>query len=193
MIKFVEESTKAAWVEITSQILNACFTLQALLVQPERLLLLIWTVRWAKAVTEVRLQQQSLYASKIEKSVPGVHLMGAERTTSDKVNNTEMTSTTPPADSNPTLYSHTSQSLSDYPYTPKWKWFIILALLNGQCVFQYPITIAMWMYAANSTDRVGWVVPAFLPLSFACGAIGGGWGFMLQRAQKQRESGRVSV
>lgn len=70
--------------------------------------------------------------------------------------------------------------------TPTWKWYTILALLNGQCIFQYPITVVMWMYAAKAHVRPGWVIALFLPLSFLCGIVSGLWPALMTMDRKKR-------
>jgi hypothetical protein len=79
------------------------------------------------------------------------------------------------------------------PTTPVWKWYTLLALLNLNCIFQYPITIVMWGYAANYKARVAWVVPVFLPLSFFAGAISGIWPILMDRNLKKKQNGSVEV
>lgn len=116
MIKFNDPSIKAAWVEITSQILNACFTLQALMVQPERLMLIIWTYKWRKALNSKDNIECKVNALKIHNSVKAVSLLTVFR---EGASITHL------------------ESIEDV--TPTWKWGLILALLNAQCIFQYPV------------------------------------------------------
>lgn len=172
MITFSSKTTLDAWVEINSQILNACFTLQAFMVQPVRFHLFLLTWKWIRAR---RNNLTNDYAAKINELVPAIVLPGFYQSTSSAawVQSPDLTAV-------------------QRPITPIWKWFTILALLNGQWIFQYPITIVMWMYAAHPADRVSWVVPVFLPLSFLSGAISGVWPMLMLRKEKKDNSGIVA-
>jgi hypothetical protein len=83
--------------------------------------------------------------------------------------------------SNPDQIRNSPQKI----YTPTWKWMVILAMLNGQCFFQYPITVVQWMYIGRATERPAVVIAVCLPISFLCGAIGGVWPVLLARDRKK--------
>jgi hypothetical protein len=69
--------------------------------------------------------------------------------------------------------------------TPAWKWYCILALLNCQCIFQYPITYAMWAWIGYADQRPAWIVGTFLPLSFLCGVVSGVWPSLIAAKRRQ--------
>ncbi|KAJ8328027.1 hypothetical protein QVD99_006245 [Batrachochytrium dendrobatidis] len=70
-------------------------------------------------------------------------------------------------------------------HTPFYTWVAILAFLNGQCFFQYPIDYGMWAWAVDYNSRPPWIVGTFLPLSFLSGAIGGIWPMLIARKAKR--------
>ena len=84
----------------------------------------------------------------------------------------------------PSSLNSTTQSLNSA--TPTWKWYTILALLNGQCIFQYPITAVMWIYIGKAHERPDWVLGVFLPMSFLCGMISGIWPLLMTLDRKKR-------
>ncbi|KAJ3361902.1 hypothetical protein HDU91_003689 [Kappamyces sp. JEL0680] len=71
--------------------------------------------------------------------------------------------------------------------TAAWRWYAILALLNCQCLFQYPITYAMWAYLGKADQRPAWIVGVFLPLSFLCGVISGVWPGLISKKRRDWE------
>lgn len=150
MITFADPLIKEAWIEINSQILNAVFTLQALMVQPIRAKLAYWTIRLFSSKTDQAVKQEM--RNRIYENCPPIYLANHERDV--------------PADA---------------PISSKATWIAMLGLLNGQCIFQYPITVAMWAWAANPNNRPKWIVPLFLPLSFLSGAGSGLWLHLMNR------------
>jgi hypothetical protein len=173
MIQFELPATKLAWIEINSQILNACFSLQAIVSQPIRFMLLLWTWRLLNALKLNDLDAIRAYASQIHSEMPDISLVSE---------------TSPEVEMTPTNSSH---DLTEC--TPMWKWKTIVVLMNCQCVFQYPISIVMWTWAANPQLRPGWVVPLFLPLSFLSGAISGVWPLLLTRKKNKARKGTKIV
>jgi hypothetical protein len=167
MISFPRQETKQEWFEINAQILNACFTLTALMVQPQRFLLFLWTVKWVYS-NGVKKRE---YARMIEETIPAVKLYQSS--------NSETTLPSP-VELDPEL------PLPSDDHTPVWKWYTILALLNGQCIFQYPITYVQWAWIGKALERPAWVIAVFLPLSFLSGAISGIWPMLIERNRKKK-------
>jgi hypothetical protein len=170
MIRFELEQTKQDWFEINAQILNACFTITALMNQPQRFLLFWWTIKWYQSHGA----RKRDFARMIEESVPAIVLYQTQ--------GSESTIGAPPADQMPDIEKPT---IATSEITPTWKWYCILALLNGQCIFQYPITYVQWAWIGRATERPAWVIAVFLPLSFLCGAISGVWPMLIERKRKQ--------
>ncbi|KAH6602662.1 hypothetical protein BASA61_000889 [Batrachochytrium salamandrivorans] len=79
-------------------------------------------------------------------------------------------------------------STTSTPFVPFWKWATILALLNGQCLFQYAIDYAMWGWATDYTRRPPYIVGLFLPLSFISGVVGVVWPQLIARRAKRRSA-----
>ncbi|KAI8849363.1 hypothetical protein BC829DRAFT_416822 [Chytridium lagenaria] len=69
------------------------------------------------------------------------------------------------------------------------KWLALILILNGQCFFQWPITVAMWGWATDYKSRPGFMVFAFLPISFLCSTWGGVWlGILSGRVTKAQKA-----
>jgi hypothetical protein len=52
--------------------------------------------------------------------------------------------------------------------------WLTLLLLNGNCIFQYPITALMWAWIGRPEQRPFWAITyLFLPLSLGCAIAGG--------------------
>lgn len=236
MVQIPDPVAKQAWFEINSQILNGCFTITAVLTQPIRFKLLIWTIKWYYASKQV---DREIYAALIAKECPDIKLR-ISRTGS--VHNHTPQSATPepvatadsctplnkqgspvdklpsPADTQPASPGNSDGnfkqiagqdvSIALVPLesnsiaiitapiklcikepTPTWKWLWIVFFLNGQCVFQYPITVVQWMYIGRVSERPSLVIAAFLPLSFLCGGIGGIWPLLIGLSSKKKEEG----
>ena len=197
MIKIEDPNEKATWFEVNSQILNACFTITAVMTQPMRFKLFIWTIKWYRGgSSEVKLK----YAKKIETEMPDIILdCGGKRgeVAADSVAPEPVMAVSPisiggsRADSTvemTTRNESTEATSAPVPkiFTPTWKWFLILAFLNGQCIFQYPITVVQWMYIGKATERPAIVIALCLPISFLCGAIGGIWPTLMARDRKKK-------
>ncbi len=122
LVGMINPPDKNLWIEINSQILNALFTLNAFLTQPERLVLL------KDSITYYQTKDEALCAELVLK-VPR--------------------------------------------FAPKRSFLLWIAViaLNLQCIFQYPIAVAMWAW--SSTARPPLIIPIFLPLSFLSGIVGG--------------------
>jgi hypothetical protein len=185
MIQIQDPNEKANWFEINAQILNACFTITAVMTQPIRFKLLTWTVKWYRAEMG---EEKVKYANQIGKEMPDIILDRGIKKGSVAV---DSTASHDRPDSTVEMTAHRedleSPTATFKSYTPTWKWFMILALLNGQCIFQYPITVVQWMYIGRATERPAVVIAVFLPLSFLCGAIGGIWPSLLGRDRKKKE------
>lgn len=63
-----------------------------------------------------------------------------------------------------------SQPLTPTPFA---SWIRVILFLQLQCIFQYPITFAMWYWAQNFTQRPSLIISICLPLSFLSGLTGG--------------------
>jgi hypothetical protein len=164
MIRFEVEETKQAWFEANAQILNACFTITALMTQPQRFLLFLWTIKWNRAQGSKKRE----FARMIEETVPAIILHP-----------------TPTTDTSLDTIEQGPELVLTNQETPHWKWYTILALLNGQCIFQYPITYVQWAWIGKALERPQWVIAVFLPLSFLCGAIGGIWPMLIERKRNK--------
>jgi hypothetical protein len=182
MIQIEDANEKANWFEINAQILNACFTITAVMTQPIRFKLFMWTIKWYRAERgEIKLK----YAKKIEKQMPDIILeSGVKKGSIAADSSTSPDSTEDIA----TRLDVEAPSSNLKTCTPTWKWLVILALLNGQCIFQYPITVVQWMYIGRATERPAVVIGVCLPISFLCGAIGGIWPALLGRDRKKKQS-----
>lgn len=184
MIQFDSPNTLAQWVEVNSQILNACFTITALLTQPIRFWLAVWTIRWRNARNSGDTIERRRYKALIESEVPDIKLEDEREIesgeTSVRVSASQIQDHPDEVDSPAGLRLNTKA-----PQFKTWKWYLIVAMLNGQCIFQYPITAIQWMYLGRASLRPPWVIPIFLPLSFLCGAIGGIWPFLIARDRKK--------
>jgi hypothetical protein len=180
MISFELEQTKENWFEINAQILCACFTITALLTHPQRFLLLIWTFKWNSKDGS----QKREFARMIEESVPGIVLYNREFSESTAFEIPLHGTPEDSRDPSPEPIKVEDGERKLVKQTPAWKWYIILALLHGQCFFQYPITFAHWMWFMRPKERPVYLVAVFLPLSFACGTIGGIWPILMKQKSK---------
>merc|ERR1719354_484689 len=188
MIQFDDPAVKDHWFEVNGQILNACFTITAVMTQPIRFELFLWTVSWYRAGDKATKEN---YANKVKNEMPDINLhrsIAKPGSISQDIaiisSNTDTTNTSAdPGDlvssSDTDLKSKGRTSLSSSEFTPTWKWCLILFYLNFQCIFQYPITVVQWMYIGIPEQRPDWVIGVFLPLSFLCGALGGIWPLLL--------------
>ncbi|KAI8907933.1 hypothetical protein EDD86DRAFT_46230 [Gorgonomyces haynaldii] len=171
MIRIDNESEKQVWIEVNSQILNFFFTIQAIIDQPKRLQLLIWTI--------VMKLDPYYYSANIHSYMPDILLLPSQR---------EDSSQSASSPSSPTQMVHVEEEVRSSfvpPLFPFSKWVFLIVLLNLQCFFQYPITIAMWGWATNPLDRPKLIIPICLPLSFLSGAAGGIWLLMINLQNKK--------
>ncbi|KAJ3186421.1 hypothetical protein HK101_009656 [Irineochytrium annulatum] len=169
-IQLPDQDTRGVWVEINSQILNACFTLSALCVAPSRMLNL-WRLCVYMSRTKVGREgtgepRNVEIADRIERTYAPLLLRPDDRKLAD----------------DPATYA---AALLDV----RRRWLPLILLLNGQCLFQWPITVAMWGWATHYQDRPGYIVGAFLPLSFLSGTIGGSWlGYLQGKVAKAKRA-----
>ncbi|KAJ3319353.1 hypothetical protein HDV06_006380 [Boothiomyces sp. JEL0866] len=168
-IRLPTDDDKQTWFEVNSQILNACFTITAVMTQPARFMLFLWTCRWAFSQG----QKKREYARMIHEVMPDIFLKGLNTPTETDEVVIQVT------DSNDGITNQNVES------TPTWKWYWILFCLNGQCIFQYPITFVQWAWIGRASERPALVIAVFLPLSFLCGAIGGIWPMLITMKRKK--------
>ena len=177
--------TRDLWLEVNIQILNGCFTVMALITQPFRAVLAYWTGRYYYSKNDA---QKGYYAAKIGKMWAGISLCptvskldssntdiavvedGEKRRELNESGDTRIESSVEPILVN-----------EKEDFVPFWKWALIVFMLNGQCVFQYPITAVHWIWFNKSQERPGWVIGLFLPLSFLCMAASGIWIYFLTK------------
>ena len=184
MIKLEDEKTKALWLEISSQILNGCFTILAFYYQPMRFLNLVRILRFlfirnSRRQNNEQEQRLQTYAEKINKDFPQVKL---ESVMDSIDNSTETVSQESLEQVGRREYGNCSPNL----------FLMIMIIMNLNCIFQYPITIVMWAWAANPEQRPVFIVHTFLPLSFLAGMIGGLMLFMVGRREKRQRLDDVS-
>jgi hypothetical protein len=176
LVGWIKCSTKDEldfWIEVNSQILNGCFTLSAICVAPSRMLNLYrlvvytWITRSQRNQNSPSPPRALTLADRIE-TIYHPLLLDPRKTGP---------SSTPTAD--------------ELALQPLRTWYILILLLNFQCIFQWPITVAMWGWAPNYWERPSVIVYGFLPLSFLCGTVGGVWlgmlGGKVKRLQKERD------
>ncbi|KAJ1336634.1 hypothetical protein BSLG_007416 [Batrachochytrium salamandrivorans] len=294
MLTFSSPSIKSVWIEVNSQILNAIFTFNVLVVQPERIWLIYCSVKYWRALRRYRAAVESstslsdndssngvnsvvnnnlhkeapslakppsntgpavvaacsdmaLWAARIRGKVSAIYLFDGSHRDRISPNNGHPCTDMPDAlgaSAAPTVvsvdHSHQSQTLpvaerpsftlsmqaldtvadttesppssrvpdaalslaspdtphstellistTSTPFVPFWKWATILALLNGQCLFQYAIDYAMWGWATDYTRRPPYIVGLFLPLSFISGVVGVVWPQLIARRAKRRSA-----
>ena len=185
--------------EANSQILNGCFTLMAFITQPYRAYLAYWTWKWH---TSPSLDEKREWAAKIKKSMPDIILHPCNLNTTVPLSSSSpppptSRNTTPPtrnaSDADIEVVVVASATVLDpqkptnpLDATPPKTWLSILLLLNLNCIFQYPIAIAMWMYIGQAYARPPWIIGLFLPLSFLCGFASGLWPALHGSARKKR-------
>lgn len=159
MIKFADPLLKDQWIEINSQILNSIFTLQAICSLPFRMQCLAWTLKWICLVLSTESVKS---ASEDSVSVPSPSTL------------TPCCPITPDITQGASFYSSlirneysdislvvpdNAQTISQVlEPTANKSWVAIIILLNLQCIFQIPITYAMWVYT-DHTLRPFWIVP----------------------------------
>ena len=174
----------------------------ALITHPYRIALAYWTLKWRKA--EGR-DEKEFWAAKIKLSMPEIILFPCNVNSTNPLDTCQSTKQEPcqtadleviiVEDSQPSSsISRSSVKKSPIDYsTPTKTWYAILLLLNLNCIFQYPITIAMWYYIGQASVRPPLIIGIFLPLSFLCGLASGIWPMMLQRDRKRKETRPGSV
>ena len=167
------------WLEVNIQILNGCFTIMAVITQPFRAVLAYWTTRYYYSKMD---DEKSYYATKIEGMWNGIKLCPLVINVKDiddtKLNVAENDTR---REANERGTTDEIKSIGKQEFVPFWKWALIVALLNGQCIFQYPITAVHWIWFNKSQERPGWVIGLFLPLSFLCMAVSGFWIYKLTK------------
>jgi hypothetical protein len=170
MVKIEDDATRELWLEVNSQILNGLFTVMALILQPARLVLGFLTIKYLVCSYPQKLE----CIKQIKKWFPDFGIF-AVNTTKVEIQ----------ADTDPEATPRNSAELSakDMEYFDVTKWICIVLLLNGQCFFQYPITIVHWAY--RKPERPVWVVATFLPLSFLCMAISGIWIALISKSKNK--------
>ncbi|TPX45369.1 hypothetical protein SeMB42_g04038 [Synchytrium endobioticum] len=155
---------------ILFMVLNAIFTLNAVLAQPSRLAFLYraWTIRFradetsAGKLMDIKAKIQTTYGKPI-RVVP--HSRGKSLQTSIGASTVEEPETTTSANT---------------------FWWIVV-LLNLNCLLQYPMTVCMWGWAGppeRYSARPSYIVYACVPLSFSCGIIAGIWMLLIERRVK---------
>ena len=168
LVGMVSTSNDKLWLEVTSQILNATFTLLALYNHPYRLLTLLRIIKISRRPYLKYLN----VAERIKKEFSFLGLDLVPVRTTDESNRT--------ASWKPAEKSGLNQLI--------W----IFSLLNLNCFAQYPITIVMWGWTGSRIDsRPDLVIPIFLPISFLSGVIGSIWLSRRQATMKTRGSERV--
>ncbi|KAI8810838.1 hypothetical protein BJ742DRAFT_160520 [Cladochytrium replicatum] len=151
--------------EYNSQILNAMFTLSALLAHPSRAyhfmnaIYLLWPNTSPQKGDEEKIAQR---IEIVEKAFPNVVVRPR--------------GLPPPAGT-----AKDPQNLS----TSAVSFFWIIIILNLNCIFQYPLAACMWAWASNYPARPGAVVYTFLVLSFSCAMIAVIWLVLIERRVKR--------
>ncbi|KAJ3271599.1 hypothetical protein HDU76_011013, partial [Blyttiomyces sp. JEL0837] len=220
LVKWIKPATKEDtdyWIEINSQILNAAFTLNALIVAPSRML--NWwriTVYWwvmrkigsgkgghGKVGDGTAGGSIEPLDEKVNVVVPKLGLDMAKELervyTPMRLLPLNLRSGISSTTTGSNIELESAESSSDdnvntkvadtVPLRPLRTWIWLITLLNLQCVFQWPITIVMWGYGANYQSRPSYIVYGFLPLSFLTGTVGGIWlGMISGKIKKDREA-----
>ncbi|KAJ2993483.1 hypothetical protein HDV02_002279 [Globomyces sp. JEL0801] len=119
----------------------------------------IWTYKWRHSSGESKIE----YSSLIEKAVPGIKLSSNAVEPGDE------------------RLESTDKETNHLGVTPRWKWYLILTLLNMQCIFQYPVTVAMWGWIGRTKERPNILVGICVPLSFLSMCVGSVWPLLLMR------------
>ncbi|KAI8806042.1 hypothetical protein BJ742DRAFT_870779 [Cladochytrium replicatum] len=168
LVKWIQFPTKEqndAWIEYNSQILNAMFTLSALLAHPSRAyhfmnaLYLLWPSMSPQKGNGEKIAQR---VESVEKAFPYVVVRPR--------------GLPPPAST-----AKDPENLS----TSAVSFFWIIVILNLNCIFQYPLAACMWAWASNYPARPGAVVYTFLVLSFSCAMIALVWLVLIERRVKR--------
>ncbi|KAI8815521.1 uncharacterized protein EV422DRAFT_373989 [Fimicolochytrium jonesii] len=160
MIRFDDKARKDAWVEVTSQILNACFCVNAGMLAPGRARDAWLAGRWVlkndiKAARQLE-QRQSPWLIILP---PSSCIATLDLDTSAPLH---LTTIDTPSSKPP-------------PPLPRKIWLSILSLQALNVLFQIPMAAAMWIWASDHSARPAWLVAVSLVASFACGAVGGLW------------------
>ncbi|KAI9094731.1 hypothetical protein DFS34DRAFT_564142, partial [Phlyctochytrium arcticum] len=217
MLSFSDKATKDRWIEITSQILNTCFTINAILLFPSRtvdLWLTMGVLGWVRvgstspgtkeepedngpaslplvnegrviaggdnmAVLPGRASPPSS-SSSLWKKFPQSDL---HTTPSDS---TLTSNTTRPSSATQSALPPGSPAQIPHP-VPARIWISIILLQNLTIWFQIPMSISMWVWATDYTNRPAWLVSCSLVASFLCGAAGGVWPFILTWKEKKQD------
>ncbi|RKO87911.1 hypothetical protein BDK51DRAFT_45165 [Blyttiomyces helicus] len=165
MIKWQNDDIKKQWIEDSSQVLNACFTLNALLLAPGRTLTLHRTIQLARA--------------------RGWRTGPSEGWTADAIKRARVLE----ADNKPWLHLVPTRPsgavIPDYEITPWRKWVAITLYNNANGWFQIPMAVAMYVWINDFNNRPPYIVGASLPLSFICGAIAGIWPSLIWKKVKK--------
>jgi hypothetical protein len=175
VVGIIKVDEKDVYLEITSQILNGCFTFLALYNQPERLRNL-YRISQLLAFQKQSIRSEYQYQSqisdlekKINQDYPFIKFPKNEFISNDS-----------------TLPLKENGNLSHQNF------LITMILLNMNCIFQYPITISMWSYITNVTNRPPEIIYIFLPLSFLSGVIGTSWiGYIKHRESKKSKNKNI--
>ena len=177
MLQFDDISTKNMWIEVTSQILNGLFTLNALILHPGRVLFLIriWKLKQEldKSPSGAVLSMDNVALSRVLKHAP--YSIESIRPISplDTLDRPNITSITELKIDSVTILRQRLRYLM----------FLVL-LMNLNCLAQYPITICMWAFRPDTRPNV--IVYTFIPISFLSGAIGG---WLMNRFKGQVRNG----
>ena len=188
MVYIADPALKDLWLEVNIQILNGCFTIMAIITQPFRAVLAYWTASFYYSKDD---SKKSYYSTKIGEMWKGIRLWPEGDKNEGKIANASAETSIAKDDNllgqDPKTVDvdleqgSQSQNVKALKIVPFWKWAVIVGLLNGQCIFQYPITAVHWIWFNKSSERPAWVVGLFLPLSFLCMAVSGIWIYYLTK------------
>ncbi|KAJ1554406.1 hypothetical protein HK405_005151 [Cladochytrium tenue] len=199
------------WIEVSSQVLNAVFTLNALLTAPSRMLnawrLIAYHALRNRLIRASAAPINPSSETNVRARVRARHL--ADRL--EAVYSPLRLPPLPPAPSNPGATPTkvnadadddddvnnddptTASTSLDPAVFPLFTWYSIIAFYNLNCHFQWPMAAVMWGWAADYHSRPSYLVYTFLVLSFVCGGIAGIWQAILSgRIAKARKAAKAA-
>lgn len=162
MVGMMKVDYPETYLEVTSQILNAVFTLAAITSHPVRLKCMILFFKFRRAK---RREENDRHKPVPVLENPGI--LQDKQAISTKLSSSE-TIALKIRKHFPSCYLQIPQDYTDEEFIdiiPSKKFFCILLLLNLNCFFQYPIAFAMWRWVGvEYPSRPSWIVACFLPL-----------------------------
>ncbi|ETN00208.1 hypothetical protein PPTG_18209 [Phytophthora nicotianae INRA-310] len=186
-----DKDVKDDWIEVNSQILNGVFTWMAITNHPFFLYRLIKTLqvlgirRWNWVPEMDKRVRAARYLSR---HFPLV-FVDTEAVHDHKLESAEAQDAAVDDGAVYLLTEHEeTETLEEITYNRGDAENLrnTFVMLNWNCLFQYPITAVMWAY--NADTRPGFVIAAFLPLSFLCNFGGQYRIFKLNKDIKARRS-----